>query len=275
MRESRTVKVIIYAVLTLLAIFSLAPLFLMFLNSFKNRMEIAMNPLGWPIPFRYQNYIDAWRSASLGQALLNTLFISTVTILLTCCVAGMAAYVLSRKAVKGWSIISLYFLVCTTIPTQLFLIPLFFIFQRLGLVNSRLALCIVYTALYTPFSLFLLRTYFLRISSEIVDAAKVDGANEWQIFTKIMLPLVQPGLLTIALIVGLWSWNEFLLAVTFLQDESLYTATVRFFSFSGRYVTEWGKMMAAGAMIMLPIIILFIFLQRQFIEGMTSGSVKG
>lgn len=90
-----------------------------------------------------------------------------------------------------------------------------------------------------------------------------------------MLPLVQPGLLTIALIVGLWSWNEFLLAVTFLQDESLYTATVRFFSFSGRYVTEWGKMMAAGAMIMLPIIILFIFLQRQFIEGMTSGSVKG
>lgn len=269
------VKAVIYGVLTLLAIFSLAPLLLMVLNSLKNRMEIAMNPLGWPMPLRIQNYIDAWQSANLGQALVNTLFISTTTILLTCCVAGMAAYVLSRKAVKGWSVVSLYFLICTTIPTQLFLIPLFFIFQRFGLVNQPLALCLVYTALYTPFSLFLLRTYFLRISPEILDSAKVDGANEWQTFTRIMLPLVQQGLLTIALVVGLWSWNEFLLAVTFLQEESLFTATVRFFSFSGRYVTEWGKMMASGVIIMLPIIVLFTFLQRQFIEGMTSGSVKG
>lgn len=275
MKESKAVKLVIYIVLTILAVFSLGPLVLMFLNSFKNRMEITMDPMGWPKIFRWENYTQAWAQASLDRALLNTAAISGMTIVLTCIVAGMAAYVLYRKAIKGWSIISLYFLICTTIPTQLFLIPLFFIFQRLGLINSRIALAFVYTALYTPFSLFLLRAYFMRISYEILDSAKVDGANEWQIFTKIMIPLIQPGLLTVALVVGLWSWNEFLLAVTFLQDEALFTATVRFYGFSGRYVTEWGKMMSSAVMIMTPIIALFTFLQQKFIEGMTSGGVKG
>ncbi|NMB24120.1 MAG: carbohydrate ABC transporter permease [Firmicutes bacterium] len=275
MKLSRGSALLIYVVLALLAIFSLGPLVLMLNNSFKNRIEITMNPLALPSPIRWQNYVEAWQSASLGSALLNTLFISTVTVLLTSCVAGMAAFVLSRKAVKGWSVVSLYFLICTTIPVQLFLIPLFFIFQKLGFVNNRLALCLVYTALYTPFSVFLLRTYFLRVSPEILDSARVDGANDWQIFSRIMLPLIQPGLLTIALVVGLWSWNEFLLAVTFLQDEALFTATVRFYSFSGRYVTEWGKMMSAATMIMTPIIVLFTFLQQRFIEGMTAGGVKG
>lgn len=247
-------------------------------SSRRNHMRVvvlAMSPLALPSPVRWKNYIDAWQSASLGSALLNTLFISGVTVLLTIFVAGMAAFVLSRKAVRGWSIISMYFLVCTTIPVQLFLIPLFFIFQKLGLVNNRFALCLVYTALYTPFSVFLLRTYFLGVSSEIMDSARVDGANDWQIFTRIMLPIVQPGLLTIALVVGLWSWNEFLLAVTFLQDEALFTATVRFYSFSGRYVTEWGKMMSSAVIIMTPIIVIFAFLQQRFIEGMTAGGVKG
>lgn len=275
MKSSRGSTLLIYVVLTLLAIFSLGPLMLMLNNSFKNRIEITMNPLALPSPIRWQNYVEAWQSASLGSALLNTLYISTITVLLTSCVAGMAAFVLSRKAVRGWGIVSLYFLICTTIPVQLFLIPLFFIFQKLGFVNNRLALCFVYTALYTPFSVFLLRTYFLRVSPEIMDSARVDGANDWQIFSRIMLPLIQPGLLTIALVVGLWSWNEFLLAVTFLQDEALFTATVRFYSFSGRYVTEWGKMMSAATIIMTPIIVLFTFLQQRFIEGMTAGGVKG
>lgn len=275
MKSSRGSTLLIYVVLTLLAIFSLGPLMLMLNNSFKNRIEITMNPLALPSPIRWQNYVEAWQSASLGSALLNTLYISSITVLLTSCVAGMAAFVLSRKAVRGWSIVSLYFLICTTIPVQLFLIPLFFIFQKLGFVNNRLALCFVYTALYTPFSVFLLRTYFLRVSPEIMDSARVDGANDWQIFSRIMLPLIQPGLLTIALVVGLWSWNEFLLAVTFLQDEALFTATVRFYSFSGRYVTEWGKMMSAATIIMTPIIVLFTFLQQRFIEGMTAGGVKG
>ena len=238
MRKFNWTNIIIYIILILLAIFALVPLVLMFLNSFKNRVEISMNPLGWPTVFRWENYVEAWQSASLGTAMLNSIFISGTTIILTCTVAGMAAFVLSRKAVKGWGIVSLYFLICTTIPIQLFLIPLFFIFQRMGLVNSRLALTLIYTALYTPFFLFLLRAYFVRISSEILDSARIDGASEWQIFIHIMLPLVSPGLLTVALVVGLWSWNEFLLAVTFLKDPEFYTVAIKFYSFSGRYVTQ-------------------------------------
>lgn len=271
----KRLNIVIYVILIILALFALGPLFLMVLNSFKTRIEITMSPIGWPEVFRWQNYIQAWKDASLGPAIANSIFISGVSIIMTCFVAGMAAYVLSRKAVKGWGVVTLYFLACTTIPIQLFIIPLFFIFQKLGLANSRIALCFIYTALYTPFSLFLLRAYFVRVGTEIIDSARVDGAGEWQIFTRIMLPLVSPGLLTVALVVGLWTWNEFLLAVTFLRDSSIYTVAIRFYSFSGRYVTQWGKMMAAAVIISIPIILLFTILQKRFIEGMTSGGVKG
>ncbi|MFW6381609.1 MAG: carbohydrate ABC transporter permease [Bacillota bacterium] len=273
--KDKGLMIIIYIILILLAIFALAPLLLMVINSFKTRMEITMNPIGWPEVFRWGNYVEAWQDAALGTALANSMFISGLTIIITCFVAGMAAYILSRKAVRGWGIVTLYFLACTTIPIQLFIIPLFFIFQKLGLVNSRLALCFIYTALYTPFSMFLLRAYFVRVGTEVIESARVDGATEWQIFTRIMLPLVSPGLLTVALVVGLWTWNEFLLAVTFLKEPATYTMAIRFYSFSGRYITEWGKMMAAAVIISIPMILLFIMLQRRFIEGMTSGGVKG
>ncbi len=264
-----------YGVLGGLALFSVGPLLLMLLNSLKSRVEIAMNPLGWPGRVALSNYVDAWREGALGQALANSAKVSLLTVALTCAVASLAAYALARRRVRAWGVLSVYLLVCTTVPVQLFVIPLFFIFHRLHLVNNLAALSIIYTALYTPFAIFLLRTYFLGIPVEMEDAARVDGASEWAVFTRILLPLVSPGLITVALVVGLWSWNEFLLAVTFLQDEALYTATVRFYGFSGRFVTEWGKMMASAAILTVPVVTIFVLLQRRFIEGMVSGGIKG
>ena len=150
MRRLRGSQLVIYTVLILLAGFSLGPLVLMVLNSFRSRLEISMDPMGWPDPFRWQNYVNVWRDASLGTALTNSLMVTGLTVLLTCIVASMAAYALARKRIRAWSGVSLYLLVCTTVPVQLFLIPLFFIFHRLGLVNSRAALAVIYTALTRP-----------------------------------------------------------------------------------------------------------------------------
>ena len=182
---------------------------------------------------------------------------------------------LARKKIKSWRLITGYLLATTTAPIQLFLFPLYFGFARLGLINNVFAVSLVYAALYSPFAIMLLRTYFLAVPKELEEAALVDGATHWQVFTKVMLPIVSPGILTVALIIGLYSWNEFLIATTFLQQQDKVTAVVAFYLLSGQYSSDWGEIMAAALIIVLPIVILFVFLQRRFIEGMAGGSVKG
>jgi raffinose/stachyose/melibiose transport system permease protein len=167
-----------------------------------------------------------------------------------------------------------YLLATTTSPIQLFLFPLYFLFAKLGLINNVLAVSLVYTAIYSPFAVMLLRTYFLAVPKEVEEAARVDGATPWQVFSKVMLPIVSPGILTVALIIGLYSWNEFFIATTFLQQEHKLTAVVSFFLLSGQYSSDWGEIMAVALIIILPIVVLFVFLQRHFVERMAGGSVK-
>lgn len=273
--DGKTVKVLSIAIIVFMILVTLLPLALMVLNSFKTRIQISTNPLALPESLSFENYRDAWVQGSIARAARNSITLVVGTLLITLLISCMAAYGLARKAVFGWKTISVYFLVCNTIPKQLFIIPLFFILQKAGFVNNLFAMMVIYAAVYSPFAIFLLKTYFEAIDQDIMNSAMIDGASNMQIFWKIVLPLVQPGLLTASLIVGLWCWNEFLFAVTFLQTESVTTLAVEFYSFTSRYTTEWGNMMAYAVMVTLPVIVFFIFLQRRFIDGMTAGGVKG
>jgi len=194
---------------------------------------------------------------------------------LVCSTGSLTAYVLARRKIKSWKIVTFYLLATTTAPIQLFLFPLYFGFAKLGLINNIFAVSLIYTAIYSPVAIMLLRTYFLAVPKELEEAALIDGATHWQVFSKVMLPIVSPGILTVALIIGLYSWNEFLVATTFLQRTDRLTAVVSFFLLSGQYTSDWGEIMAAALIIVLPVIVLFIALQRRFIEGMAGGSVKG
>jgi raffinose/stachyose/melibiose transport system permease protein len=207
--------------------------------------------------------------------MLNSAILTGLTILLVCSTGSLTAYVLARKKVASWKIVTFYLLATTTAPIQLFLFPLYFGFARLGLINNIFAVALVYTAIWSPFAVMLLRTYFLAIPRELEEAALVDGATPWQVFAKVMLPMASPGILTVALIIGLYSWNEFLIATTFLQQQDQMTAVVSFFLLSGQYSSDWGEIMAAALIIVLPVVVLFVALQRRFIEGMAGGSVKG
>jgi raffinose/stachyose/melibiose transport system permease protein len=194
---------------------------------------------------------------------------------LVCTTGSLTAYVLARRKIKTWKILTFYLLASTTAPIQLFLFPLYFGFARFGLINNPIAVAFIYTAVYSPFAIMLLRTYFLAVPKELEEAALIDGATHWQVFTRVFLPIVSPGILTVALIIGLYSWNEFLIATTFLQGQEQLTAVVSFFLLSGQYSSDWGVIMAAALIIVLPIVILFVLLQRRFIDGMAGGSVKG
>ena len=273
--QSRGVPTLAYVVLTVAAFVSLFPIALMLVNALKTAAQVNATPLALPPRAQWVNFVHAWNDAALGRAMLNSVIVCTVTIVLVCLTASMTAYVLARQRMQGWRALSVYLLACTTLPAQLFLFPLYFIFAKLHLVNNPVAVAVIYTALYSPFAVFLMRTYFLGVPREIEESAEMDGATAWQTFTRILLPIVRPGVLTLALLTGLYAWNEFLFATTFLQNKQAQTAIPAFFTLSGQYTSDWGEIMAGAVLLVIPVIALFLLLQRSFIEGMASGSVKG
>ena len=268
-------RLVAYAVLALGVVVTLFPFALMLLNACKQSAAITSDPLALPQTLDLANFGNAWRDARLGHTMLNSAMVSAMSIVLTCITASMAAYALTRRRMKGRTLVSAYFLASTTLPIQLFLLPLYFAFAHLGLINNLAAVALIYTAIYSPFAIFLLRTYFLAVPSELEDAALIDGASSWQVLTRVMLPIISPGILTVAIIIGLYTWNEFLIATTFLQGREAQTAIVSFYGLGGQYTSDWGEIMAAAVIIVLPVVGFFVFLQRRFIDGMASGSVKG
>lgn len=273
--ESRSTLTISYIVLGIGAFTALFPIALLILNALKSAPEIVLNPLALPHAIRWDNFTRAWKDARFSQSFLNSALLTGLTIILVCSTGSAAAYALARKKIKQWKVVTFYLLATTTAPIQLFLFPLYFGFAKLGLINNVFAVSLVYTAIYSPFAIMLLRTYFAAVPHEIEEAAMIDGASHWQVFRRVMLPIVSPGILTVALIIGLYSWNEFLIATTFLQRQDKLTAVVSFFLLSGQYSSDWGEIMAAALLIVLPIVILFVALQRRFIDGIAGGSVKG
>jgi raffinose/stachyose/melibiose transport system permease protein len=273
--ESRLTLFIAYAALSIFAFIALFPIALLVLNSLKPAAQIVQNPLGLPDRIRWENFTNAWNHAKFSKTFINSLLVSGTTILIVCSTSSLTAYVLARKKIKSWKILTFYLLATTTAPIQLYIFPLYFGFAKLGMINSIFGVALIYSAIFSPFAVMLMRTYFIAVPKELEEAAIVDGATSWQVFWRVMLPIVSPGILTVALIIGLNSWNEFLIATTFLQKQENVTAVIAFFLLSGQYSSDWGEIMAAALIIVLPVIALFVYMQRRFIEGMAGGAVKG
>lgn len=262
------------ALIGLASFSSLLPIALAVMNSLKTTDEIGASPLSLPTQLHWENFSQAWRNAALGPSLLHSAEVALLTIAMVCITATPCAYAMARQKGKFWRFITFYFMATITVPVQLYLYPLYFIFAKLGMVNSIPAVALIYTAMFSPFAIFLLRTYALAIPVALEEAAQVDGASRWEIFWHVILPMMRPGLLTVAIIVGLNAWNEFVIAVTFLQTDSNITAVVKFYNLTGQYSTDWGEMLAAAVIIVLPVVVVFVLLQRRFIDGMTAGAVK-
>lgn len=274
MMESRLNRTLCLILIGIASFTSLLPIALAVMNALKTTVEISTNPLAPPVQLHWENFTSAWKNAALGPSLLHSVEVVGFTIILVCITAAPCAYVLARQQGRGWRFITFYLMATITVPVQLYLYPLYFIFAKLGLVNSIPAVALVYTAMFSPFSIFLLRTYVLSIPYALEEASEVDGATAWQKFYYVILPMMRPGLLTVAIIVGLNAWNEFVIAVTFLQNNDNVTAVVKFYSLTGQYSTDWGEMLAAAVIIVLPVVLVFVLLQRRFIDGMTAGAVK-
>jgi raffinose/stachyose/melibiose transport system permease protein len=264
-----------YIVLIALLLFAIGPLLILVFNSLKSRAELGKNPLGIPRAISWDNYPRAWDVGNFSTTMVNSTILVAGTVFAVLLLGGMAAYSLSKLDLPGSDGVMLYLLVASSLPIQVFLVPLFFFWRQLGLVNNLFGLILIYIAVNAPLAIFLLRSYMVQLPRDFEDAARVDGASEWQVFTKVVAPLSWPGFLTVGLVVSLGVWNEFLLATVFLTEQNKFTIVTSYQNFTTQFSRDWSLTSAAAMMMIAPILIIFLVFQRRFIEGMTQGGMKG
>lgn len=262
-----------YVVLTLLALFALGPLVVFAFNSVKSRADLAGNALGPPRELRWANFVEAWQEANMAVGLWNSVIVVLGTVTGVCVLAGLAAYALARLDLPGSGGVILYLVVGGALPTQMFLVPLFYLWSRINLYDSLFGLIVIYWALFSPFATLLLRSFMLTIPRSYEEAARVDGASELRILTRVVLPVTMPGFLTVALVSGLSAYNEFLFAVTFMQSDAKKPVSTALFSFQQGFTQDYTLVSAAGLIMLLPMVVLFLGLQRRFIEGISSSGL--
>lgn len=277
MRKRRIppLAVIKYIFLIGMLLFALIPLIQVFLNSFRSDREVKSMPLGLPGKWIFNNYPETWQIGGYGQAYINSILIAAAVIAVVLTVAGLGAYSISKLEYRGRGFFNAYFFVAISLPGFLYIVPDYFIFNRLHLVDSRLGLVLVYTAMQIPFNMLLLKTFLSGIPRELEEAAKIDGCNELDSFLRVTVPIAKPMFLTVAILVFVNVWNEYLWSNTFITTEVLKPVSTRFVKFTGQYGSDMAKIYTASVITIMPVIVLYLLFSRKFIEGMTSGSVKG
>ncbi len=256
------------------ALIVLAPLALIFINSMRPSRQIFREPIALPESINFDSYVTAWGEASFSQYFFNSLVIVTASVIIATAVSALAAYVLGRYSFRGSGLLAIFFLSGLLLPFRLAIMPLFLLLQDLGLVDSRLGLILVYAATGVPFSVFILSAYFRQLPVELSEAARIDGAGEFTIFGRVMLPLVRPALATVAVFQFVPLWNDFFFPLVLLRSSEKWTLPVGMTRFFGEFQTDWSTLFAGIIITTLPLIIVFLIATKQIIAGLTAGIGK-
>ncbi|MCX4555382.1 carbohydrate ABC transporter permease [Streptomyces phaeochromogenes] len=263
-----------YALLTVMAIAVVIP----FLSVFLASLQPAGTPvvgLTWPERWSWDNYEQAWSVAGFSDLIQHSLTIAVGVVPASLVLAALAGYALGTMKLPGGNAVAAFFIAGLTIPVELIVVPLYFDLRGLGLTNSYLGVILVEIALFMPFSVFWMRTHFQSTPPSLVEAARIDGASSATILLRILLPLARPSLMTLGLLVFMWSWNQFLLVLVLIQDTAKHTAPAGLGFFVGQNSTDIPTLAAGTIIVMLPILILFVIFQRSFIAGLLQGAMKG
>lgn len=273
--ESFSRRSVAYIVLAVFAILNLYPIVWMIMNSFKTEKEIALNPLAPPTKLVLDNYVKAWQTAQMGRYMLNSLIVSTVATLITVMAGAFAAYFISRFRFRGRDMVYTLFIFGMLIPVHSMLIPLFIIMRKIDLLNRYWALIFPYIAFNLPLTIYLMVSYMSALPREVEEAALIDGAGTLRIFASIIIPMSGPIVATCGILNFINNWNEFVFALVLINNPDLKTLPLGLANFVGQYVTSYGPQMAGITIVMLPIIIVYLLLEKYVVSGMTAGAVKG
>jgi len=265
---------LIQVILILNTIVMLGPLVIMFFAAFKTNAQIFQSPFSIPDFFNVANIVKIWSETNFLRYLLNSVIVTGSSIVLILTLGTMAAYGIARYNFRGSGFVLMFFVAGLTLPLKLAIIPLFILMRDLGILNTQLSLIIIYVAMGLPTTVFIMTGFIRTLPNELEDAARMDGASEPRIMWSIMLPLVRPALVIAGIQNVVPIWNDFFFPLIFIQNDNLKTLPQGLTTFMGEYTTDWGILFAGLLLSSAPVILIYIILSRQFINGMTAGAVK-
>jgi N-acetylglucosamine transport system permease protein len=265
-----------YALPVVWAIFTFFCITWVVLCSFKTNREMFTSVWSPPAAFQYQNYVKAWSISKLGPQFVNSLIVVSISVALLTVVSAPAAYILSRKKFKGVNLLTSIFIAGAGIPLPLLFIPLFQLVTKLQINNTLPGLTLIYVTVSIPFTMYLLTGFFGALPTELEEAGRLDGCSEFGVFRYVMLPLASPGLITASIFNFIALWNEYMLAMVFINDVNKMPISrgLTGIAESMQYTGDWVGLFAGVVIVMVPTIVMYVLLSRQLIEGITMGSRK-
>jgi raffinose/stachyose/melibiose transport system permease protein len=271
---TRISRILVTIGLTLMAAIYAFPLVWMAISGLKTNQQIFTDPFALPETWDFSIWLEAWEVGNLGRYALNSAIVTgtAVTVILIC--ASLAAFAFSRYAFKGKGILMGLLSLGLLLPLQSYFIAQSTMFNALYITNTRWALIIPYIAMGLPLATYLLTVYLQALPDELFEAARIEGASDFAIYRLVAIPLLRPGIATVAIFSALNAWNEFLLALLYVQDDALKTIPTGLLAFSSRYVTDYGLLFAALTIVTVPMIAIYVAFNRQIVEGITAGSLK-
>lgn len=263
-----------YVPLLLVALVVIYPLALMLVDSLKTQYEIFSRPNDLPLVPQFTNYVRAWQEANFGTYFLNSVIVTVASVALTLLFASMAAYVLGRTRLPGRTLVHVFFLLGLMLPIRLAIVPLFVLFRDLQLLDTLQGLVIVYVASGLPFAVFLLTAFVRSIPSDLDDAASIDGAGDFTIYRRIVLPLLTPGLAVVGIYSTVLVWNDYFFPLIFIRSPDLRTLPLGVTVFFGEHTTEWQLVFAGLSITAIPLVAMFIALNGQFVKSLAAGAFR-
>jgi ABC-type glycerol-3-phosphate transport system permease component len=263
-----------YALLLLFLLIFLLPFLWIWSSALKTSIEIARDPFGLPDAFRWQNLERAWTTGRFDRYIWNSVIYCTAIVAGVAFLSCLAGYALALLPLPGRDAILVVFLLGLMVPFQSVMIPLYYLLRDFRLLETYWAFIVPGIALRLPFGIFLMRGFFRGLPPELADAARIDGANEWRVFRQVMLPLATPGMATLIVFQFMFTWNQFLMPLVFVQRDELRPVALGTLFFFGRFTADRGMIAAGVTIAMLPVVVLYLLLQRRFIEGITAGALK-
>jgi multiple sugar transport system permease protein len=275
MKGNKRLLIIVYILTIVILLVLLFPFLVMLSTSFKSVQEVYTSPPHWiPHKFAWRNFTYVWKRYPLAKYFINSLIIASLATILNIIVCIPAAYAVSRLRFRGRKSLLFSFLVVQMFSPVIVVISLFQVVVKLGLHDRLSSLILVNTVFTLAFSIWMLNGYFSGISMEIEEAALIDGCSRLRTIVHIILPIAMPGIVTVIIYTFIWSWNEFMFALTFIDSMARRPLTLGLYHFVGRWEIQWHYLMTAAFMAVIPVILLFTLIEKQLVKGLSGGAVK-
>ena len=256
---------------TLLILF---PLFNMIISSFKTTREIFKHPYALPETWNFSNYAEVWGKGGFGGYFFNSIVLTSFSVAFVLLFGSMASFGIARYRYRLSTLVYLVFLAGIMLPLKAAVVPLFLLIRQIGLMDTRLALILIFTAMSMPSTVFILTGFMRTIPRDLEDAARIDGSNDFGIYRRIIMPLTAPSIALVTIYNAVPIWNDFFFPLVFVQSDRLKPLPLGMSVFFGQYQINWHLLFASLSIAILPMLILYMFMSRYFIRGMTAGAIK-